>query len=472
VSRLPDRADAVDRAAAVAAAGRRRLRAAVSPDRVAVAASTVGFDAALFAALRFGPAYVHDLGAGALGVGLFGAVVLAAVAAAGAVPRVGGEGAGSGGLDPVAAAGALAGLGLGAWTLAPDWIDPGPPWLLAVGGGALVAVWVARVPRTARGFPAAGPLGLAADAPAPATLRTAATAGAVLVGVALLVTADGTVPAVQFLAALAAALGLVAATLVATAGGDSGAGDAGARDEADGRWRVDPDRVDRDPAPGVRRAAGRARRRLAGLGRALVASRGGGASVLLADTLVRLSVALASVFVVLTVTGVLQLSTTVAGTRVGPAGTFGLLVCVEVVVAAAAARLGPRLADAVGPYAVVVAGDAAAVAFPLLLVSVAPSVPVVAALFAGFGARFVGAGHRRDLVAAAARAVDVPPDAYRRYRTGVAAAGPLVGGAAYAVSPVLAFGAATAVGTVGVWEFCHLALRRRAGGPAPGGDGA
>jgi hypothetical protein len=193
----------------------------------------------------------------------------------------------------------------------------------------------------------------------------------------------------------------------------------------------------------------------------VVGSRSRAASVLIADTLVGLSVSLASVFVVLTVTGVLELSTTLAGTRIGPAGTFGLLVCVEVIASAAAVSVGPRLAGATSPLAVVVAGYLVAVAFPLLLVSVPPDVPVVAGLFACFGARFCGGGIRRGLVAGASRAVGVSPGVYRTARTGITALGPLVGGLAFAVSPVLAFGAATAVGTVGVWELCWLLVRVR-----------
>jgi hypothetical protein len=499
----------VDRLAARFAGLRRWLRGRVDPDRVVLAVTVLGFDATLFAALRYGPAYLRDLDNGPIVVGVFGATLFAGRAAV----RWGGSrttgrrragrtgdgdpgsgtpsGLGSGpGLytpadrDATTLAAGLAGVGLGAWVLAPDGTLPGPAWLPVVVGLVPVAAWTAT--RTAAwirpdgavgeeaalagGFPPAGPTGPAGDSPAGVAVRSLVTAGAVLVAVALVTAADGTVPAIQVLAGLGGALGVVAAVVRVTSGTD--ASEAGSTRED--RLRRDGGR---ETAPASADGAVHARVD-ANLGsvRRAVATPTGATAILVGDALVRLGVAIASVFVVLTVTGVFQLSVTVAGTRFGPAATYGLLVCLEVGVAAVAATLGPRLARAGSTVGAVIGGDLVAVAFPLALVSLPADAAIIAGAFACFGLRFLAAGPRRKVVTAAARAAGVTPRTHRARRAAVAAAGPLIGGAAFVVSPVLAFGVATAIGTVGVWELGGVALAARAtdgsGRPAREEDGS
>jgi hypothetical protein len=504
VTPAADLVDAVvDRLAARLAGLRRWLRGRVDPDRVVLAVTVLGFDAALFAALRYGPAYLRDLGNGPVIAGVFGATLFAGRAAVrwGGLPAPGRrrtERAGNGdpgagstasvgsrpGLytptdrDATTLAAGLAGVGLGAWVLAPDGTLPGPAWLPVVVGLVPVAAWTAT--RTAAwirpdgavgeeaalagGFPPAGPTGPAGDTPAGVAIRSVATAGAVLVAVALVTAADGTVPAVQVLAGLGGALGVVAAVVRVTSG--TGATDEGSN--RGGRLRRDGGRE----AP-AGAADGAVRSRVdtnLGAVRRAVATPTGATAILVGDALVRLGVAVASVFVVLTVTGVFQLSVTVAGTRLGPAATYGLLVCLEVGVAALAATLGSRLARVGSTVGAVIGGDLVAVAFPLALVSLPADAAILAGAFACFGLRFLAAGPRRTVVTAAARAAGVAPRTHRARRAAVAAAGPLIGGAAFVVSPVLAFGLATAVGTVGVWELGGVALAARStDGDGPAG---
>ncbi|MFC7195970.1 hypothetical protein ACFQL4_17255 [Halosimplex aquaticum] len=182
-------------------------------------------------------------------------------------------------------------------------------------------------------------------------------------------------------------------------------------------------------------------------------------SLLVGETLIHVSVALVSVFVIVVVTSVLGLRTTLFGVRLNPSATFGALVLTELAVATAASAAARRV-DAPRDGAARLVGVAAlAAAFPLLFVGLPPVAGVVAALFAVAGVRGAGAAIRDERVEAVVSDAAVDPQQYRTARALVVAPSPLVGGVLYTLDPTVAFGAATTVGAVGVWELWRYARR-------------
>ncbi|ACV49054.1 MULTISPECIES: hypothetical protein [Halomicrobium] len=168
----------------------------------------------------------------------------------------------------------------------------------------------------------------------------------------------------------------------------------------------------------------------------------------LGDSLLEVAMGVVSVFVVLVVTRVLDVELAVLGIQLGSAATFGLLLLVEIVAGALARTAGPRLVGSIGSRPLLVYGSLVVAAFPLVLVSVPPTPLAVGGLFAIYGTRSLAGVARRAGGAICRPASD-------RRRTVVVAAGPLLGGVLFAVDPVLAFGSATAIGAVGVWELAR-----------------
>jgi hypothetical protein len=373
-------------------------------------AGAVGFDALLYVAVRFTPEYLRLLGDGPLTVGVFGAV---GTALAALYPRLRRRVA-VGRLAPVAAVGLLA------WTATPDLGVPAAGPVLA--GLLLVALWDGLAPGGARSGPEAGAFErLLADGDRPpATVLAAVLAAALFATLRPLA-------AIRVLAALAAAAGL-------------GLGLAGRASEV--TRGADGDRL-----PGPREALRTVRSLPAGL-----------RSLVVGDLAVRAALVGVSVFVVVTVTGLLDPRTTALGRELGAGALFGLVLALELVVASLSLRVGPALSRALGPAPALLAGGVAGSAFPLLLVSVPPEPAVVAAVFAAAGTRFVGADARRRLYAG--RLPDGTAPSCRALRRLSAVPAPLAGGLLYAVDPVLAFGAATALGAVGSYELGRFALGR------------
>jgi MFS family permease len=130
-----------------------------------------------------------------------------------------------------------------------------------------------------------------------------------------------------------------------------------------------------------------------------------------------------------------------------------------------------RLADRVGLKPVVALGFAVYAVFPALLVAApadavsavvpglgpvaVPAAAVLAVLFAFSGLRFAGLPAHKALIVGPAEANQGGRvvGSYYLVRNAVTIPSAAVGGALYAVSPVLAFGSATAVGLLGTGYF-------------------
>ena len=189
--------------------------------------------------------------------------------------------------------------------------------------------------------------------------------------------------------------------------------------------------------------------------------------LLAADTLVRFANGMVYVFFVVFVVDALDgpVGVPVVG-ALSPQAFFGVLLAVEMAVALASMVPVSRLADRVGLKPVVAVGFLVYATFPALLllapdsaVQVGPlalsPVAVFVALFAFSGVRFAGLpAHKALIVGPAERdAGGRVTGSYYLVRNAATIPSAAVGGALYALSPVVAFGTATAVGLAGVGVF-------------------
>ncbi|EMA41268.1 hypothetical protein [Halococcus hamelinensis] len=393
--------------------------------RTTAAAAVVGFDVAVFAALRYAPEYLRLLGNGPLFIGLFGS--LAALTglvypALDTVPDRLGSLAG-----PVLAG--LASFGLVCWLLAPQ-VGAGRPTALVFVRLLLVGLWPAFDLGT--GLDAVVPRYVAERVPRALRHERAPRDAAIVLGLPailwVLVEVSPARAAIQVVLGLAAGLGLTTAVFLAV--------------------RDDPTVGALSTTSGASTARrGRLRGALAALRSLPRASR----QLALGETLVALAVGMVSVFLVITVTSVLRIDIELLGFRFRPDAFFGLCLLAETLVAFVAPRPLGRLADRLGRDRVATAVLLVAALFPVALVGAPANPAVVAALFAAFGLYHAGLPLGRRAVESSLDADDV--DRYRLLRAAVPVPAALVGGVVYAASPTLAFGLATVVGVVGVREF-------------------
>ncbi|WP_160134669.1 transporter [Halococcus salsus] len=394
--------------------------------RTAAAAAVVGFDVAVFAALRYAPEYLRLLGNGPLFIGLFGSLA----ALAGLVyPAL------DAGLDrlgslagPVLAG--LASFGLVCWLLVPQ-VGAGRPTTLVFVGLFLVGLWPAF--DLGIGLDAVVPRHVAERVPHALRHDRASRYAAILLGllalVWVLVEVSPARAAIQVVLGLAAGLGLTTAVFLAVRDDST----TGVLSSTSG-----------EPSTARRR---RLRGALAAFRSLPRASR----QLALGETLVALAVGMVSVFLVITVTSVLRIDIVLLGFRFRPDAFFGLCLLAETLVALVAPRPLDHLADRLGRERVATALLLVAALFPVALVAAPANPAVVAALFAAFGLYHAGLPLGRRAVESTLDADDV--DRYRLLRAAVRVPTALIGGVVYAASPTLAFGLATVVGAVGVREF-------------------
>jgi hypothetical protein len=404
----------------------------VDTSGVAASAALVAFNVAVYAAVRYAPEYLRLLGTGPVLIGLFGST---ATLLAVCYPLLGSV------LDRLDAStapviGALASLGLVCWLFAPQVGSAARAAVLVFVGLVLVTSWhafgidtaaVAFVPRRLREHP-------------PSVIRHARTpryvvllAGLPLV-VGFLAAVSPPLTAIQVVLGLAAAIGLTATVLLAVL--DDFEAETAADETMDGERitsliRGAPFRSALDSFRSLPRPS---RQSLVG------------------DTLVEFAVGMVSVFLVITVTSVLRIEVTLFGLRLRPDAFFGLCLLIETAVALGATGPLTRLARRVGREYVVAGAFLVAALFPIALVSAPANATLVALLFAVFGCYRASLPTRRESIDSIVTATD-DHDQYRAVRTMVRIPSALVGGLLYAVSPTLAFGLATVVGTVGVREF-------------------
>jgi MFS family permease len=193
--------------------------------------------------------------------------------------------------------------------------------------------------------------------------------------------------------------------------------------------------------------------------------------LLVSDTLVRFANGMVYVFFVIVITQFLEVGLDVGPLSLSPAAFFGVLLAVEMLIALVSMPLAARVAERVGLKPVVALGFLVYAVFPVLLISVPADTPLTAslvgALFAFSGLRFAGLpAHKALIVGPAERDTGGRVSgSYYLVRNAVvipsAALGGLIYGGfavpitdiAFAGSPPLAFGLATAIGLVGVVYF-------------------
>ncbi|WP_418280519.1 MFS transporter [Halorubrum sp. DTA98] len=189
--------------------------------------------------------------------------------------------------------------------------------------------------------------------------------------------------------------------------------------------------------------------------------------LLVGDVLVRFANGMVYVFFVIVITQFLEVGLDVGPVSLSPAVFFGVLLAIEMVIALASMPLAARLAEDVGLKPVVALGFAVYAVFPVLLINAPADALVVALLFAFSGLRFAGLpAHKALIVGPAERDTGGRVSgSYYLVRNAIvipsAALGGLIYGGfsvpgtdlAYAGSPVVAFGLASAIGVVGVGYF-------------------
>ncbi|WP_424019243.1 hypothetical protein ACOZ4N_07155 [Halorientalis pallida] len=392
--------------------------------------TALSFEGIVYALARYVPEYLGRLGAGPLAIGLFGTVALALPALAGFLEAGRADGTTAVAVPVVAAVGLLT------WLVAPTIGS-------SVGLPAWVVVLVGVLPLGALAFGRETPL-----APWPGSVSTAAgradgfgglaAAGGVLI-LACLVMATGSVGAAfRVVLALGAALGVGLGVLrwaAPDAEGDPSEADAG--DESSSGPRL----------PDWRSVLG-----------GLASLPSGYRALLVGDLFLRVATGLVSVFTILVVTRVLSVQVSVLGLTLGPSVVFGGLVAVELLVAGAARAAVRRTGGRFGADSRLLLAGFVTALFPLALVSAPATGWVVAALFGLYGLRDIATAPLTAHLDDALAALPVDPDGYRRLRDLLVAPSALVGGLLYAGGPVLAFGVATAVGSVALREFMQFSV--------------
>lgn len=414
---------------------------AIDTSGVAASTALVGFNIAVYAAVRYVPEYLRLLGHGPVFIGLFGSV---ATLLAVCYPSLGSV------LDRLSTrappvVGALASLGVVCWLFAPQ-IGSGSgvrSVVVLFVGLVLVTSWhafdvdtaaVTFVPRRLREH-------------LPSVIRHARTPryAVLLFGLApvvgFLTAISPALTAIQVVLGLTAAIGLTATVLLAVV--DDSIATSATDATTDGRIAaVADDTPFRSVLGSLRSLPWSARQPLVG------------------DTLVEFAVGMVSVFLIITVTSVLRIDITLFGLRLRPDALFGICLFAEMAVALVAAGPLTRLARWVGREYVVAGTLLVAALFPIALVSAPANAVFVVLLFAVFGCYRAGLSIRRESIDSVV--MGDTDDSYEQYRTAQAVVrvpSALVGGLLYAVSPTLAFGLAAIIGTVGVREFLVGTMR-------------
>ena len=408
---------------------------ALDTSSVPTSVALVGFNVAVYAAVRYAPEYLRLLGNGPILIGLFGsAATLLAVlypSLGSILDRLDGR------VAPAIAA--LASLGVVCWLLAPQAGSGNSVQsvILVFVGLVLIESWHAfGIDTTVATTFVSGRV----REHIPAVIRHTRTPryAALLVGlpvvVGFLAAISPALAAIQVVLGLAAGIGLTVTVLLAVL--DEFEGDAV-------RTVIEGERI------GAVVRGERFRSILDALRSLPRASR----QMLVGDTLVAVAVGMVSVFLIITVTSVLQIDVMLFGYRLRPDAYFGVCLFAETTVALVATGPVTRFASRVGRDRVVTGTLLVAALFPIALVSAPTNATVVALLFAVFGLYRAGLPTRRATIDSVVEGGTDNHGQYRTMRAMVRIPSALVGGLLYAISPTLAFGLATVVGAVGVREF-------------------
>jgi MFS family permease len=177
--------------------------------------------------------------------------------------------------------------------------------------------------------------------------------------------------------------------------------------------------------------------------------------LLVADVFVRFANGMVYAFFVIVVVQFLGVGFVGFGVSLAPASYFGVLLGLEMLVALAVMVPASKLARRTGLVPVVATGFLVYAVFPVLLILAPADQWLLAGLFAFSGLRFAGLPAHKALIVgpAEADAGGRVTGAYYLVRNTLVIPSGLVGGWLYAIDPIRAFGAASAVGLVGVAYF-------------------
>lgn len=410
---------------------------ALGPEGRLVSAAVAGFNLLLFVLNRYLPEYLRVLGAQPWIIGLFGS---AEIALALVYPYLDGE-------IPdwfdvrhvLTAASILASVGTVVWLAAPrlGHYTGLPAWAWIFVGLFLVAVWNALGLHLPVGIAPEDDGQSATDISGAAVLRWLGLAAGFLFAAFVLVEVGTFVPSLQVILAVTASLALTA-TILQDLFAHPGKNSTGATFAGCHRVLAD-----------IRALPAESR------------------SLLVGDTLVRFAHGMVGTFFVTVVTSVLRIEMTLLGHHFAPSAFFGVLLAVEMGVAAVGGGIVTVLSRYTGRVPLVLGNVLITTLFPIFLVTVRTEALVVGVLFAAFGLRRATLPVRRALIAEFTAGENDEGDrqlteSYRLSRGAIVVPSAVLGGVLYGINPRLAFVVATAVGLLGTWSFkrfIHVILR-------------
>lgn len=410
----------------------RYIYSMLGPEAGVVSAAVGGFNLSLFVVNQYLPEYLRVLGAAPWIIGLFGSTEIALVLV---YPYLDGEvPEWISGRHVLTVAGALASIGMVLWLTAPQLghYTRVPAWGWIFGGLFLVTAWNTLGLRL--------PMGIASGSDISHTTTTGITGTAVVRWTALsagflfaafvLAEIGAFVPSFQVLLAIAVSIALAATILQDLFAYPS--------KEPTGETFEDFYQVLGD----------------------IRAFPDGSRSLLVGDTLVRFAHGMVGTFFVTVVTSVLRVEMTILGHHFAPSAFFGVLLAIELGVAAVGGVVSVALMRHVGPVPLVVGNFLITAFFPLFLVTVPSEALIVGTLFASFGLRRATLPIRRALIAEFTDSTSENESktendwtltkSYRLTRGIIVVPSAVLGGALYGIDPRLAFGVASAVGLLGI----------------------
>lgn len=419
----------------------RHVFSMLGPEGCIVSAAVAGFNLLLFVLNRYLPEYLRVLGAEPWIIGLFGSTEIALALV---YPYLDGE-------IPewfdvrhvLTVAGTLASIGVTLWLAAPrlGHYTGLPAWAWIFVGLSLVAIWNALGLHPPVGIVPGSGGRSATDISSEAVLRWLGLTVGFVFAAYVLVEVGTFVPGFQILLAVTASMALTAMILqdlfVHPSKNSTGATFVG--------WRRILDDIRSLP----------------------VESR----SLLIGDTLVRFAHGMVGTFFVTVVTSVLRIEVTLLGHHFVPSAFFGLLLAVEMGVAAVGGVISTALSRHIGRVPFVLGNFLITTLFPIFLVTGSSGALAVGLLFAVFGLRRATLPVRRALIAEFTGGESENEndnesgrqltESYRLSRGALVVPSAVLGGVLYGVNPQLAFIVAGAVGLLGTWSFqrfMHVAV--------------
>ncbi|WP_336343208.1 MFS transporter [Halalkalicoccus ordinarius] len=390
------------------------------------------FTVLIYVISRYIPEYLRLLGAHPAIIGLFGSVVMLLAVSYPYLWRYFQKTSNS--VDSLALMGTIASSGLLLWLIAPQLgrLEPIPAWVYVLLGVVLIGSWR---PIGLETIGITGNSWLREHMPESRLRTKLVQLGGLVAGIllvtALLAAVPGFVIGFQVILAVTAAAGVTAAVIYYHAD-------------------TEPRTVSTRQFRGWTAILSEVRSLPDGL-----------RPLLIGDTLVQFALGMVSVFIVVTVTSVLEFNAHLFGYQLSASAFFGVLIFLEVSTGLIATVPVSYFTSRNGRCGTVFASFFISALFPLVLIGMATTPLSLGILFAIFGLRFAGRPAREALIAAETGrgGGDKGTESYRLVRDVLTIPSALIGGAIYAISPIFAFVLATVIGILGVREFMEFTVQ-------------